>query len=412
MEILNMCPSMYRKVNSRGDTPLHIAAREGHSTIVRALIEYANALDEELKNRVGTTKDMMRMSNEAKDTALHGAMRNHHTIVVQLLTQEDPEVCHPAKNAEETPLYLAAEGGYVGLVFVILETCTVLAYGGPGGRTALHSAVIHNLEGCTRKLLQWKPALSKEADAYRWTPLHYAACFGYVLRARELLDADKSVAYIADKDGKNIILHLTASQGHIFIIEELISHYIDGNTSLHLLAASDCYEAGLVKHPMADMIAFNDASLTPLHVLCSKSVEPWHHTIPGYTSDVDSFTVPGGYDARQGFDHGTTILARTATFKAFVIADFMAMIFSTTAMLIYFVVAGGLDRDKLLKHYASAYYLIVIVVGAMVLAFITGMYAVLAHSLGLAIALCVIGCLSFPVNYFLLRKAWCELRNS
>ncbi|KAL7210031.1 hypothetical protein ACSBR1_031578 [Camellia fascicularis] len=318
MEILNMCPSMYRKVNSRGDTPLHIAAREGHSTIVRALIEYANALDEELKNGVGTTKDMMRMSNEAKDTALHEAMRNHHTIVVQLLTQEDPEVCHPAKNAEETPLYLAAEGGYVRLVFVILETCTVPAYGGPGGRTALHSVVIHNLEGCTQKLLQWKPALSKEANAYGWTLLHYVASFGYVLRAKDLLNADKSVAYITDKDDKNTALHLAASQDHVCVIKELIAHFmdcwemvdgrgqnilhiavknqkkraikfilqkfplsslinqkeVDRNTPPHLLAASDCYKAGLVKHPKADMMAFNNASLTPLDVVCSKSIEP------------------------------------------------------------------------------------------------------------------------------------------
>ena len=147
MEILNMCPSMNRKVNSRGDTSLHIAAREGHSTIVRALIEYANALDEELENGVGTAKDMMRMSNEVKDTALHEAVRNHHSIAVLLLTREDPEYCHPANNAEETPLYLAVERGYVGLVFVILKTCTVPTYGGPGGRTALHSAVIHNLVG-------------------------------------------------------------------------------------------------------------------------------------------------------------------------------------------------------------------------------------------------------------------------
>ena len=31
MEVQNMCLSMYRKVNSRGDTSLQVAAREGHS---------------------------------------------------------------------------------------------------------------------------------------------------------------------------------------------------------------------------------------------------------------------------------------------------------------------------------------------------------------------------------------------
>ncbi|CAL5416887.1 unnamed protein product [Camellia sinensis] len=309
------------------------------------------------------------MSNKAKDTALHEAVKNHYPIAVQLLTQEDPEFCHPANNAE-TPLYLVVERGYVRLVFVILETCTIPAYGGPGGRIALHSAIIHNLEGCTRKLLQWKPALSKEADAYGWTPLHYVACFGWA---------------------------------RIYFTLRLINQK-DGNTSLHLLAASDCYEAGLVKHPKADMMAFNDASLTPLDV--SQSVELWgftkrnftnaganlrrrdvfsrdkdemttkerHHvlekvlpadirrsanthfivaTLIATTTFAAGYTVPGGYDAGQGFDHGTAILARKAAFKAFVIMDFMAMIFSTTAMLIYFVVAGDSDRDKLLRRYAS-----------------------------------------------------------
>lgn len=147
MEILNKCPSMYRKVNSRGDTALHVAAREGHSTMVQALIEYAKALNEEMENGAGTAKDMMRVANEEGDTALHEAVRNHHPVAVQLLTAEDPEFCHPANKAEETPLYLAAERGYVGLLCAILENCDALVHGGPGGRTALHAAVVHNFEG-------------------------------------------------------------------------------------------------------------------------------------------------------------------------------------------------------------------------------------------------------------------------
>ncbi|CAL5413454.1 unnamed protein product [Camellia sinensis] len=230
-EILNQNKNHLKNQHTpNNNIVLHVAAQFGHIHCVMeilnmSLIEYANALDEELENGVGTAKDMMRMSNEAKDAALPEAVRNHHPIAVQLLTQEDPEFCHPANNAEETPLYLAVERGYVGLVFVILKTCTVPTYGGPGGRTALHSTVIHNLEGCTRKLLQWKPALSKEADAYGWIPLHYAARFGYVLRARDLINEDKSVAYIADKDDKNTALHLAASQGHVRVIKELIAHY-------------------------------------------------------------------------------------------------------------------------------------------------------------------------------------------
>ncbi|KAF7144438.1 hypothetical protein RHSIM_Rhsim04G0193100 [Rhododendron simsii] len=312
MEILNICPSMYRKVNSRGDTALHVAAREGHSSVVQALIEYAKALNEEMENGAGTAKDMMRVANEEGDTALHEAVRNHHPVAVQLLTAEDPEFCHPANKAEETPLYLAAERGYVGLLCVILENCDAPVYGGPGGRTALHAAVVHNFEGCTKKLLDWKPALCKQADASGWTPLHYAALFGHVTRAKEILNTDKSVAYIADKDNKKIALHLAASQGHVRVMEELISQcpdcwemvdgrgqnilhiaakykkkraikFIlekfsfsglinqkdsDGNTPLHLLAASGCCQASLIKHPKSDRMAFNKENLTPVDVIC------------------------------------------------------------------------------------------------------------------------------------------------
>ncbi|KAL7204910.1 hypothetical protein ACSBR2_017929 [Camellia fascicularis] len=191
-----MCPSMYRKVNSQGDISLHIAAREGHSTIIRALIKYENALDEELEDGVGTTIDMMRMRNEVKDTASHEAVRNHHPIAVQLLTQKDLEFCHPANNAKETPLYLAADID-------------------GRGQNILHIAVKNQKKRAIKFILQNFPLSS----------------------------------LINQKD-------------------------VDGNTPLHLLAASDCYEAGLVKHLKVDMMTFNDASLTPLDVVCSKNVEP------------------------------------------------------------------------------------------------------------------------------------------
>ena len=120
------------------------------------------------------------------------------------------------------------------------------------------------------------------------------------------------------------------------------------------------------------------------------------------------FTVPGGYNGNEGSDQGTAILTRKAAFKLFVITDTIAMTFSTTAMFMYFIVADDIKRGKLVKHYSAAYCLIIIAMEAMLIAFITGMYAVLVHSKSLAISVCVIGCLSFPISYILVRKAWHE----
>lgn len=71
------------------------------------------------------------------------------------------------------------------------------------------------------------------------------------------------------------------------------------------------------------------------------------------------------------------------------------------------------DRDKLMKHYASARFLTVNAMEAMVLAFIKSMYSVFAHSLGaVMINLCFGGCFSFPVYYCLLRKVYRDSHNT
>ncbi|KAI8012604.1 Ankyrin repeat-containing protein [Camellia lanceoleosa] len=145
---------------------------------------------------------------------------------------------------------------------------------------------------------------------YGWTPLHYAAQFGHVERAKQLLDVDKSIAYmIADKHDKKTALHVAASQGHVGVMKELrsqcpdcwemvndkgqnilhvavqnenkkavkfilensqlsslINHKdIDGNTPLHL-AATALYENRLIYDQRADRMAFNKENQTPLDV--------------------------------------------------------------------------------------------------------------------------------------------------
>ncbi|KAH7852853.1 hypothetical protein Vadar_030086 [Vaccinium darrowii] len=146
--ILEVCPLLLGKVNIRGETPLHMAAREGYADIVKELIECAKKVARELESGLGwEARKMLRATNVDRDTALHMAVRNCHLKkkkryldVIRLLTEEDPEFEHPANSNEETPLYLAAERGSVDVVVMLLETCTLPTYGGPGGRTALHAA--------------------------------------------------------------------------------------------------------------------------------------------------------------------------------------------------------------------------------------------------------------------------------
>ncbi|KAK2970605.1 hypothetical protein RJ640_011535, partial [Escallonia rubra] len=314
-EILSMHPPLLGCLNARRETALHLAARAGYAGVVKALVDFSCApVDRDIEGGGAAAKggrEMLRMVNEDQDTPLHEAVR-YNQYMVKSLVQVDPDFLHPANAAGETPVYLAAERGYHDLVSLLVNTCKSVAYGGPDGRTALHGAIISNSKECTAILLESNPTLIKETDANELTPLHYAACNGYTQRASQLLYKDRSSAYVADKDDKNTPLHMAASRGHLevvitimsscpdsgemvnvrgqnvlhiavehekkmvieFIVRRcpvinnlLVQKDVDGNTPLHVLAASDCLVPELIHHQMADKQALNNDRLTPLDMV-------------------------------------------------------------------------------------------------------------------------------------------------
>lgn len=105
-----------------------------------------------------------------------------------------------------------------------------------------------------------------------------------------------------------------------------------------------------------------------------------------------SFTIPGGYDP-DGSDQGMAILVRKAAFKAFVIANTIAVLCSTSSVLLYVTASGYIDEIKKLHRYGVAFQLIIIAMVAMMVAFIGGTYSMLSHSLGVPVA--VICCIFF-----------------
>ncbi|XP_019183722.1 PREDICTED: ankyrin repeat-containing protein At5g02620-like [Ipomoea nil] len=113
------------------------------------------------------------------------------------------------------------------------------------------------------------------------------------------------------------------------------------------------------------------------------------------------FTVPGGYDGNPGSKQGKPILLRNTAFIVFVVADTVAFIFSILSIFLYIVmakVALSSSRKyrtifKLHKLETSATYYATF---GVVIAFVSGLYATLASSIGVAIAVIVIS-LVIPV---------------
>ncbi|PNS91541.2 hypothetical protein POPTR_019G105900v4 [Populus trichocarpa] len=512
-KFLERCPPLLFQANKRGETPLHLAARNGHSNVVKVLIDRAKALPADPESGVTKAKMMLRMTNEEQDTALHEAARNRRSHVVEILTKEDPEFSYPANVHGETPLYIAASIGFLmfseehgKVVDGILGNCISVDYGGPDGRTALHAASMAANYETARKMLEKEKKLTKTTDENGWSPLHYASYCDWSNApiVEVLLEYDASTASIAETEKKRTALHIAAIQGHVDAMKEIVSrcpaccdlvdnrgwnalHYAvaskdtkvfkeclkipelarlqtekddKGNTPFHLIAAlaheqpewryvlfndgngyrkwqiyglnkrklsvNDIYEEDFGEIQKEILESLNDGGSGPLgrrrKVLrrgrnkegedaLSKARES-HLVVAALIATVTfaaAFTLPGGYKS----DRGTAILAKKAAFIVFVVSDAMSMVLSISAVFIHFLISlihafemeksKDISEEAAIKLFGVATLFTMIGMGIMIIAFITGTYAVLEPSLGLAISSCLIGLSFFFIVYLVFR---------
>ncbi|PRQ48314.1 putative ankyrin repeat-containing domain, protein accelerated cell death 6 [Rosa chinensis] len=134
---------LFWATNTRGDTPMHIAARVGCVELVEFLIDHAkklqtDAADEETGPADAEAyKESLRMTNSEKDTALHVAVKSGYHGVVILLMDADPELCCYTNNAKESPLFLAVSKGFPEIGSCILDRSSAsLSFEGVKGVTA------------------------------------------------------------------------------------------------------------------------------------------------------------------------------------------------------------------------------------------------------------------------------------
>ncbi|XP_062086574.1 protein ACCELERATED CELL DEATH 6-like [Humulus lupulus] len=247
-QILDLYPWLLHETNHSGDTPLHVAARLGHSDLVKLITSF---LKNDQRGGGGAGTFPLRALNEKKDTALHNAVKYGHSDVVISLIEEDSGLVYISNDSGESPLFIAVDKGFYKVANSILGSISDLcrSYGlGRDNMTVMHAVafgvpddqvlVTKLLEKCNAEFLE-------EKDKRGRTALHYAAYVGNSKVVELFLKHNRSIAYIKDDNGMSA-MHISAMKGHIDVINELVKHcpdvceLLDNNnqTPLHVAVQS------------------------------------------------------------------------------------------------------------------------------------------------------------------------------
>ena len=265
VDIVRILVSHKANVNARtdcDDTPLTLAAIEGHDNVVHALLSDSQCLVD-AKGQDGST-------------ALHYSCRDGHVDIVKSLVKHKADVnARPDHGA--TPLTLAARHGHDNVVHALLSDsqCLVDAKG-QDGYTALHYSCRDGHVDIVKALVNNKANVNARTDSGA-TPLTLAAINNHANVVHVLSDYNCEVL-AKDKDAYIALLHLSCERGYVGIVRTLLTeHKADVNARTHsgdtslTLAARKKHET-IVHALLSDSQCLVDAKgqdgYTALHYSC------------------------------------------------------------------------------------------------------------------------------------------------
>ncbi|KAL5995773.1 hypothetical protein ACLOJK_025843 [Asimina triloba] len=169
------------------------------------------------------------LTGKRDDTPLHTAVRSgQQAVVTEILSgasgEQLDDLLLKQNHAGETPLFVAAEYGYVDVVREMIKYHDIVSASvkAKNGYDAFHVAARQGDIEVLKVLLMAIPELSMTVDLSNTTALHTAATQGHLEVVSFLLEVDGSLAKIARSNGKTA-LHSAARNGHVEVVKAILA---------------------------------------------------------------------------------------------------------------------------------------------------------------------------------------------
>ncbi|KAH9764610.1 ANK REP REGION domain-containing protein [Citrus sinensis] len=403
--LLGADPAFPYSANGSGETPLYLAAARAHKEISAEILQKCPSPAHEGPNG---------------KTALHAAV----------CSRSCEKFDQRKRPTRLDSLHYAAyidRFGFFGILILRADKSAALIADKDRKMTALHLAAGQGNSWIARQIIDHCPECCELVDDRGWNVLHFAMVSFSIRQLKRLLNKYPVVRnLIFEKDEKgNTPFHVLAAvcphpgnDGYDIVPWKIAKGYYQAvnkqNISVEHINRYGFpeLEKEIEKLSKADgsgnypdcVVKINKNKKRAFYpfweyleenVFGVEKASEYHLVVAALIATVTfaaAFTLPGGYksDTEDGPNRGTAILNKNVAFQAFVISDAIAMVLSLSAVLFHFFLSLKLF-EKSIFLFSFALWFTLVAMAAMIIAFVTGTYAVLAPSLGLAIVTCIIG---------------------
>ena len=195
--------------STQGATALHLACLNGHTEVVRVLLEAKASVD--CRDSVGATP------------LFAACLKGHSAVVDILLAGQNDSRLDVAAGTDDgtTPLHAAAGEGHTAVVAALLKAGAPANAVTHGGSVPAHLAAARGHAEALRLLLDAPGASTEVKDSRGATPLHAAAMYGTPAAVAVLLS--KRAAHSPRTKRGTTPLSLAAKRGHADITSRLLA---------------------------------------------------------------------------------------------------------------------------------------------------------------------------------------------